>query len=205
MARGGWAHAQDRAYDPPPPPPPPPPPSAAGVRAASRRRAPSTRATRAASLRRRSCATCSATARSRRRSARPASAQRSASAPTPHRLWRSARPRAMASSRAPRLCTIGETALWHPRWIGQRCSPPRSARTRARQHGQRALARLAARCPRGHPPPGSPHPPTCAQTDGEASRPNGEASPRGLPAVEAAAALWCQAKVADPVADYLYP
>lgn len=62
----------------------------------------------------------------------------------------------MASSRAPRLCTIGVTALWHPRWIGQRCSPPRSARTRARQHGQSALAWLAARCPRGHPPPGSP-------------------------------------------------
>lgn len=137
-------------------PSPPSPPFSAGARAASRRRAPSTRATRAASLRRRCCATCSATARSSRRSARPASAPRLASAPTPHRLWRSARPRAMASSRAPRLCTIGVTALWRPRWIGQRCSPPRSARTRARQHGQSALAWLAARCPRGHPPPGSP-------------------------------------------------
>ena len=59
--------------------------------------------------------------------------------------------------------------------------------------------------PCGHPPPGSPHPPACAQTDGEASRPNGEASPRGLRAVKAAAALWCHAKVADPAADYLYP
>ena len=47
-------------------------------------------------------------------------------------------------------------------------------------------------------------PPTCLFSD-RASRPDGEASPRGLPAVEAAAALWCQAKVADPAADYLYP
>ena len=43
-------------------------------------------------------------------------------------------------------------------------------------------------------------PPTCLFSD-RASRPNGEASPRGLRAVEAAAALWCHAKVADPAAD----
>ena len=138
------------------PPPAPPAPAAAGAHAASWRGAPSTRATRVASLHRRCCATCSATARSRRRSARPASVQHSASARTPHRLWRSARPRATASSRASRLCTTGVTALWRPRRTGQSCSPPRSARTRARSTVEVHPAPLARSCPAATRRPGGP-------------------------------------------------